>query len=84
MMTRAINEAIAEDSVFAREVARALQRHINADFGEMSDDDRAANQRAVDQGGERIFSAYETSRGRVWIITEADRSATTILFPSDY
>jgi hypothetical protein len=84
MMTRGINEAIASDSAFAADVARALGRHIAADFSDMEEEDRAANQRAIELGDERIFGSYKTSRGKVWIITEADRSATTILFPSEY
>jgi hypothetical protein len=84
MMTRGINDAIADDAPFAMEIILALERHAAADFREMTEDDQAANERAVEQGDERVFSAYETARGRVWIITEADRSATTILFPEEY
>lgn len=63
---------------------RALYaRHARNDWGDMCDDDKAANDQALINGS-RIFSGYETSEGKVWIITEADRSATTMLFPSEY
>jgi hypothetical protein len=48
-----------------------------------ADLDRRANDRAV-RDGDRVLSAYETAAGRVWIITEWDRSATTLLLPEEY
>lgn len=61
-----------------------LARHIRGDWGIVSADDKRLNAEAV-QGGDRILSAYETAQGvKLWIITEADRSATTILLPSEY
>lgn len=58
-------------------------RHLMGDWGDMCDEDKMLNDEAVKHGG-RIFSAYETEVGKLWIITEADRSATTILLPSEY
>jgi len=53
-------------------------------WGDLSDNDRVANDMAVEHGG-RILSAYGSTNGiRFWIITEADRSATTVLLPDDY
>jgi hypothetical protein len=61
-----------------------LSRHRSGDWGELGADDWRANDTAV-QSGERIFSSYWTKgREKVWIITEADRSVTTILLPDDY
>jgi hypothetical protein len=62
-----------------------LKRHASGDWGELSADDRAENERSL-QEGFRIFSAYVLSRTRVklWVITEADRSATTLLLPDEY
>jgi hypothetical protein len=61
-----------------------LRRHVSGDWGELAEDDRRANVRALETGG-RIFSRYTTVLGeRLWIITEADRSATTILRPEEY
>jgi len=61
-----------------------LRRHISGDWGELSDDDRKENELSLEQGF-RLLSCYETRKGeRLWIITEADRSATTILLPIEY
>lgn len=61
-----------------------LLRHQTGDWGELSQDDKAANDLAVTAGA-RILSAYVTILGeRLWIITEADRSLTTILLPGEY
>lgn len=61
-----------------------LRRHVRGDWGEVSDGDKQANDAAI-KGGDRILSAYRLRTGeRIWIITEADRTATTVLLPSDY
>ena len=61
-----------------------IARHHVGDWGEVGDDDRQANDRAVDDG-ERLLSTYTLTTGvKVWIITEADRSTTTLLLPEDY
>lgn len=61
-----------------------LDRHVSQDWGEVSAEDRRLNDEAV-KLGERILSAYRTIRGvKIWIITEADRSVTTILLPEEY
>ena len=60
-----------------------LGRHVHGDWGDLGAEDIAANNAAV-TGGERLLSAYQLARGRVWIITEWDRSATTLLLPEEY
>jgi hypothetical protein len=61
-----------------------LRRHRLGDWGDISTDDAAENELSVEQGF-RILSAYRLSDGtKIWIITEADRSATTILLPDEY
>lgn len=61
-----------------------LRRHMSGDWGELSDDDVKENELSLEQGF-RLLSRYETAKGeRLWIITEADRSATTILLPIEY
>ncbi len=66
------------------DVHRALRRHHVADWGDLDASDREANERALRDGG-RFLSAYRSDRGeKFWIITEADRSATTVLMPGDY
>jgi hypothetical protein len=60
-----------------------LVRHAAGDWGELCAFDRRQNDIAL-KYGYRVFSSYETTVGRVWIITEADRSVTTILLPEEY
>jgi len=61
-----------------------LQRHQSGDWGEVDGHDRRANNRAL-KDGTRILSAYVAARGeKVWIITEANRSSTCLLLPSEY
>lgn len=61
-----------------------LRRHVRGDWGDLSPEDRQANDAAVKVGA-RVFSAYETGTGtRLWVITEADRSSTCILLPEEY
>lgn len=61
-----------------------IQRHVTGDWAELDEEDRAENRFSITRNL-RILSAYTLSTGvKVWIITEADRSATTILLPSEY
>ena len=65
------------------EVVTALRRHACGDWGDLPAEDTLANELAL-QRQERLFSAYGSGRHRFWVITEADRSVTTILLPEDY
>ncbi|HYX29128.1 MAG TPA: hypothetical protein VE863_11220 [Pyrinomonadaceae bacterium] len=61
-----------------------LRRHMSQDWGDLSDEDVRENDLSLREGF-RVLSAYRTVKGqRLWIITEADRSATTILLPDEY
>ncbi len=60
-----------------------LRKHISGDWSEMALEDQQSNQAAILQGS-RIFSAYTIQGTKFWVITEADRSSTTILLPSEY
>lgn len=61
-----------------------LQRHVRGDWGDMDDEDKQINDDAL-KAHCRLFSAYEVPpHYRVWVITEADRSTTTMLLPEDY
>ena len=84
-LTRGVNDLVAEDSKFAKFVMKSMGRHIHCDWGELVEEDKQANDEAVEDGNLRILSAYSIEGlPKIWIITEADRSATTILFPDDY
>lgn len=61
-----------------------LARHVSGDWGDLDEEDKKENDFSV-QNGFRILSAYKLNNGtKIWIITEADRSATTVLLPKDY
>jgi hypothetical protein len=66
------------------EIQTALRRHHHGDWGDLGKDDHAANETAL-LNGERLLSVYRTKAGvKFYIITEHDRSATTVLLPEDY
>lgn len=66
-------------------VALCVGRHARADWGDVCPEDGALNDAALDPGNPaRILSAYTVDGRKVWIITEWDRSSTTILFPEEY
>jgi len=74
----------AQEALSLEEVAQSLLRHSKCDWGDAVDDDRRENEVALAEGY-RLFSVYHTSTGtKFWIITEADRSSTTVLLPDDY
>jgi hypothetical protein len=60
-----------------------LERHRCGDWGEIDDHDRRENERSLAKDW-RVLSSYPVGEEKVWIITEADRSATTILLPEEY
>ncbi len=60
-----------------------LNRHQNGDWGNVCEDDVAENEHALLYGN-RLLSAYQLGDCRIWVITEADRSSTTILLPEEY
>jgi hypothetical protein len=66
------------------DLRRYLARHASGDWGIVGDGDKRANDRALIDGT-RLLSAYLLGNGvKVWIITEADRAATTVLLPDEY
>lgn len=83
VMTRGINDLVAEDEEFARFIWESLKRHAAGDWGDLSEEDKKENQLSLDEYL-RLLSAYKKNDWKIWVITEADRSATTILFPSEY
>ena len=62
-----------------------LCRHISGDWGDLDDCDRRQNDAALLSGEDRLFSSYQVAPDlKLWIITEWDRSVTTLLLPSEY
>ena len=60
-----------------------LSRHASGDWGALDPHDRRENELAL-RFGRRLLSSYPVGEGRVWVITEADHSCTTLLLPSEY
>ncbi len=74
----------ALDALDETEVRAGIARHAIGDWGDLCPDDKDANDDAL-RVGARVLSAYHTDGGqKFWIITEADRSATTVLLPEEY
>ena len=84
VLTRGVNDLIADNEEFAKHVMLSIRRHMDGDWGDVCDDDRVTNEMAL-QGGDRLFSVYKKDGvPTIWIITEWDRSVTTVLFPEEY
>ncbi len=74
----------ARDQLHPEDVYTSLQRHARRDWGDVCPADREENELSLREGF-RLLSAYRDRNGtKFWIITEADRSATTVLLPEDY
>jgi hypothetical protein len=81
---RLFSTANAARQLPPEEVMMCMARHSQCDWGDVDKHDRRANDQALVEGT-RLFSVYHTSaRQKFWIITEADRSMTTVLLPEDY
>lgn len=66
------------------EIVLALSRHVRGDWGELDAHDTAANELAL-KDGSRLFSVYESAAGvRFYVVTEWDRTVTTVLLPEEY
>ena len=86
VMTSGIDDLVLNsDAGIVEELAYCLIKHYNCDWGNLCEEDKQLNDSAVVDGG-RILSAYEIGENKVkiCIITEADRSYTTILLPEEY
>lgn len=83
LFTKGVNDLIIKDIHFANAVTESLERYQRNDWGDLCDEDKKTNQDAI-KNGERIFARYNIKPRAIYIITEWDRSATTILFPEEY
>ncbi len=82
-MTPGVMGLIEGEKLEFADVISFLARHLSGDWGELDGHDRRANERAL-RDGARLLSSYPVGDGKLWIITEADRSSTCILLPSEY
>lgn len=86
VITSGINSLIEQNINFQDFVLDSLSRHMTGDWGNLSEQDRKTNDESVKQGN-RMLSAYISSDSnfkKIWIITEGDRSVTTVLLPEEY
>jgi len=84
LVTMGVSERMVADGAFATFVQGSLDRHGKGDWGELSDDDKLENEFALVKEL-RLCSVYQQqNQPTIWVITEADRCATTVLFPSEY
>jgi len=92
--SRGVYDLACQNPDFAQFVQKSLNRHVKGEWGDVDGEDKQTNDQALKQGT-RLLSAYSPREGgddrfpkqgvaTIWIITEADRSATTILFPDEY
>lgn len=86
-LTAGVNSLVHGNKEFSKHIETSLTRYCAQDWGDLPDDDREMNDVAVNSGENRVLAAYKHPAHedwRIWIITEWDRSATTILFPAEY
>ena len=87
--SRGVYDLACQNADFAQFIQKCLNRHVKGDWGDLDSEDKQANDHSLKEGS-RLLSAYNDDRfprhgvATIWIITEADRSSTTILFPGEY
>jgi hypothetical protein len=83
VMTRGAQNTLVELNI---DPAVLITRHVTGDWGNIPPEDQNANKNAVKNGDDRVLSAYllPPDNTKVWVITEWDRSYTTILLPEEY
>lgn len=82
VMTAGVDELVRQGQL---NPSPYLRRHISGDWGDLDDCDRRQNDAALLSGEDRLFSSYQVAPDlELWIITEWDRSVTTLLLPSEY
>lgn len=87
VMSYGVNKLMNNNPFFYIFINASLDKFMNCDWGDTVPADAKSNDIAIERGDERILAVYNHpthSNWKLWIITEADRSVTTILFPSEY
>ena len=87
--TSGISMRMRRDPSFAKGVERSLRRHATGDWGDLVPEDKKINDAALEaekkgEYSDSLFSLYNIDGVEIYIITEVDRSVTTILFPEEY
>ena len=81
--TASVQHLIEKETISNIDLFTILRRHASGDWGDLCEEDKQVNQSAL-ADGDRLLSSYTINKTTLWIITEADRSVTTILLPEDY
>lgn len=91
VLTMAVSRLVESNPEFAAFVSESMRKHISGDWGDLDPEDKQSNEDSLDaKHPSRILSAYNfqqlpgVSDTKIWIATEWDRSATTVLFPSEH
>lgn len=84
VMTRGVNAEITRSIEFSQFILESIAKYRNCDWGDLGKEDKKMNDSAVENNDERIVARYNNPNGDVYIITEWDRSVTTILFTREY
>lgn len=82
--TRNVYLNMQENTCFAYEVKVCFEKYKNQDWGDLSEEDWEMNDSAIINNDDQILAAYNTCRGKIYIITEENRMVTTILFADEY
>ncbi len=84
VFTRRVSDWISGDKSLTKFTMECLRRHVVGDWGDLSEEDKRENEYSLGKYL-RLLSAYKYSDGtKIWIVTEADRQSTTVLFPDEY
>lgn len=84
VITKGVNARIAESIDFSKFFLESIARYRNCDWGGICNEDRKMNDSAVKNNDDRIVARYNNPHGDIYMITEWDRSVTTILFVHEY
>lgn len=84
LMTAAVAARAKASVVFEKEVLEAVKRFQNGDWGDLSQEDKEANEEALKSKDDDLFAMYQTSGGKIYIITDDGRKRTTVLFADEY
>lgn len=83
-ITRGVNEKMENEEPFVKFIGACLIKHSNGDWGDLCKEDKETNEYAL-RNGERLLSKYNFDKNTsIYIITEWNRSSTTVLFPHEY
>ena len=83
VMTKGVHDRMNSDIDFAIGVLESMEKYCSGDWGDLCESDKTENEKAI-RDSERIFALYNIGSDKIYIITEWDRSVTTILFPYEY